>query len=82
MQDVAQEVGKSFVRLVLSKSSKDKWWDKLICNTNKPAWLKIDFDRWYDPFAEASDSESGKTGDPNFNLEEYEVINLWNNFRL
>lgn len=22
------------------------WWPKLICHPQKPAWLKIDFDRW------------------------------------
>lgn len=35
----------SKVDFTLRKQTKE-WWPKLICNPQKPAWLKIDFDRW------------------------------------
>lgn len=30
----------------------ENWWPRLLSSKTRPAWLKIDFDRWKDPEAE------------------------------
>lgn len=48
----------SKVQFVLEKASKG-WWSRLTCQPAKPAWLKIDFERWQseDPDDDESDRD-------------------------
>lgn len=44
-QDKCTKITDHKIDLILSKSNKG-WWPRLTSQPQKPAWLKIDFDKW------------------------------------
>lgn len=44
--------------MITLKKAKIGYWPKLISSPSKPAWLKIDFDRWTSEDASVDDEEN------------------------
>lgn len=70
-KDALPRLTKSNVHLVFEKKE-PRWWPRLTSESKKPAWLKIDFDKWSDPSPDVSDNEA-KRNLQNIDMEEYEV---------